>query len=49
MPVPLGLKLKARLVVVFCRVAQAFVTEGEKAEALAALRQNYEFLARGGP
>jgi hypothetical protein len=48
MPVPLGLKVKARLVVVFCRVALAFVRDGEKAEALAALRQNYELLACGG-
>ena len=49
MSVPFGLKLKAKLVVAFCRVAAAFVTDGERAEAIAALRQNYELLARGDP
>ncbi len=46
MPVPLGLRLKARLVVLFCRVALPFVKDGERVEALTALRQNYEMLAR---
>jgi hypothetical protein len=43
------LRLKARVVVVACRVAQSFVSEPERAEALSALRRNYEILARGGP
>jgi len=46
MPVPLGLRLKARLVVLFCRVALSFVDDAERVEALTALRRNYELLAR---
>jgi hypothetical protein len=46
MPVPLGLRLKARLLVSFCRVWQSLVSEPERAEALAALRRGYERLAR---
>ena len=47
MAVPFGLRVKARSVVVFCRVALAFVTEPERVEALTVLRRNYELLARG--
>jgi len=46
MSAPLGLRLKAKLVVVLCRVAAAFVTDGERAEAIGALRRNYEILAQ---
>jgi len=45
MPVPLGLRLKARLLVLMCRVALAFVSDPERVEALTALRRNYEALA----
>lgn len=47
MSVPFGLRLKARLVVGFCRVALAFVADEQRIEALRALRRNYEMLARG--
>jgi len=46
MPVPLGLRLKARCVAVFCRVALAFARDPERVEALTAIRRNYEALAR---
>jgi len=49
MPVPLGLRLKARLLVMLCRVAQSFATGPERAEALSALRRNYGRLAGGRP
>lgn len=38
------MRLKARFVVVGCRVALAFVSEPERVEALTALRRNYEML-----
>ncbi len=41
------MRLKARLVVLFCRVALAFAREPERVEALTAIRRNYEILARG--
>ena len=42
------MRLKARLVVVSCRVALAFVSDPERVEALTALRRNYELLAADG-
>jgi hypothetical protein len=48
MPAPLGLRLKARLVVMVCQVALAFVSDAGRTEALTALRRNYELLAGGG-
>lgn len=45
---PLGLRVKARLVVLLCRAALPFLRDPERIEAMGALRQNYETMLGWG-
>ena len=45
---PLGLRLKGRIVVVLCLSARPFLKDPERIEAIESLRKNYGRLLEGG-
>jgi hypothetical protein len=47
MSVPIGLKLKAHLVIILCGVARPFLKDPLRIEALESLGRNYELLLKG--
>jgi hypothetical protein len=45
---PLGLRIKGRLVVVLCRTARPFLNDPDRIQAVESLRRNYGRLLEGG-
>ena len=46
---PLGLRVKGRLVIILCRTARPFLRDPQRIEAMESLGRNYELLLKGEP